>query len=352
MSEELDLVVVGSGGAAMAAGIHARRAGRSVVLVERAVVGGTCVNIGCVPSKTLLAAGGQRAHALHNPFRGVPTSAGPVDLAAVVAQKDALIAGMRAEKYVDVAAAHGFKIRRGEARFADPDTLLVDGRPLPAAAYVLAAGAAPANPDLPGIAETDPLTSTTAMELAELPDSLIVIGGGYVGMEQAQLFAGLGTRVTLVGRLAPRAEPELVELMRQAFARAGITVLEQHAVRVAAAAGGVQVVTDAGQTVTGRRLLVATGRRAQTDRLNLAAAGVAVDERGFIAVDARQQTSNPKVWAAGDVTGAPQFVYVAAATGRAAAVNALGGKHEVDYTGLPAVIFTRPQLASAGLTES
>ncbi|WP_040336867.1 mercury(II) reductase [Candidatus Blastococcus massiliensis] len=352
MSEELDLVVVGSGGAAMAAGIHARRAGRSVVLVERAVVGGTCVNIGCVPSKTLLAAGGQRAHALHNPFRGVPTSAGPVDLAAVVAQKDALIAGMRAEKYVDVAAAHGFKIRRGEARFADPDTLLVDGRPLPAAAYVLAAGAAPANPDLPGIAETDPLTSTTAMELAELPDSLIVIGGGYVGMEQAQLFAGLGTRVTLVGRLAPRAEPELVELMRQAFARAGITVLEQHAVRVAAAAGGVQVVTDAGQTVTGRRLLVATGRRAQTDRLNLAAAGVAVDERGFIAVDARQQTSNPKVWAAGDVTGAPQFVYVAAATGRAAAVNALGGKHEVDYTGLPAVIFTRPQLASAGLTEA
>ena len=134
MSGELDLVVVGSGGAAMAAGIHARRAGRSVVLVERAVVGGTCVNIGCVPSKTLLAAGGQRAHALHNPFRGVPTSAGPVDLAAVVAQKDALIAGMRAEKYVDVAAAHGFKIRRGEARFADPHTLLVDGRPLPAAA--------------------------------------------------------------------------------------------------------------------------------------------------------------------------------------------------------------------------
>ncbi|WP_040339481.1 mercury(II) reductase [Candidatus Blastococcus massiliensis] len=352
MSEELDLVVVGSGGAAMAAGIHARRAGRSVVLVERAVVGGTCVNIGCVPSKTLLAASGRREHALHNPFRGVPTQAGPVDLAAVVAQKDALIEGMRAEKYVDVAAAHGFEIRRGEARFAGPDTLLVDGQPLPAAAYVLATGAAPAIPDLPGIAEVDPLTSTTAMELTELPDSLIVIGGGYVGLEQAQLFAGLGTRVTLVGRVAPRAEPELVELMRQAFARAGIAVLEQRAVRVAAAADGVQVVTDAGQTVTGDRLLVATGRRAQTDALDLAAAGVAVDERGFIAVDARQQTSNPRVWAAGDVTGAPQFVYVAAETGRAAAVNALGGKHEVDYTGLPAVIFTRPQLASAGLTEA
>jgi mercuric reductase len=352
VSEELDLVVVGSGGAAMAAGIHARRAGRSVVLVERAVIGGTCVNIGCVPSKTLLAAGGQRERARHNPFRGVPTGSGPVDLAAVVAQKDALIERMRAAKYVDVAAAHGFEIRRGEARFADPDTLLVDARPLPAAAYVLATGAAPAIPDLPDIADVDPLTSTTAMELSELPDSLVVIGGGYVGMEQAQLFAGLGTRVTLVGRLAPRAEPELVALMRAAFARAGITVVEQRAVRVQPAGGAVQVVTGAGQTVTGRRLLAATGRRAQTDRLKLAASGIDVDERGFIAVDARQQTTNLKVWAAGDVTGAPQFVYAAAETGRAAAVNALGGKHEVDCTGLPAVIFTHPQLASAGLTEA
>lgn len=354
MSEELDLVVVGSGGAAMAAGIHASRAGRSVVLVERAVIGGTCLNIGCIPSKTLLAAGGQREHARHSPFHGVPTSAGPVDLAAMVVQKDALIERMRAEKYVEVAVAHGFEIRRGEARFADRETLLVDGRPLPAAAYVLATGAAPAIPDLPGIGDVDPLTSTTAMELTDLPESLVVIGGGDVGLEQAQLFAALGTRVILVGRLAPHAEPELVEVMRRAFARAGITVVEQRAVRVAAAAGagGAQVLTDAGQMVTAQRLLVATGRQAQTDALNLAAAGIAVDDRGFIAVDARQRTSNPKVWAAGDVTGAPQFVYVAAETGRAAAVNALGGEYEVDYTGLPAVTFTRPQLASAGLTEA
>lgn len=151
--------MVGSCGAAMAAGIHARRAGRSVVLVERALIGGTCVNIGCVPSKTLLGASGQREHALHNPFRGVPTSAGPVDLAAVVEQKDALIEGMRAEKYVDGAAAHGFDIRRGEDRFADPDMLMVDERPLPASAYVLATGLAPAIPNLPGIADVDPLTS-------------------------------------------------------------------------------------------------------------------------------------------------------------------------------------------------
>ena len=352
MGDELDLVVVGTGGAAMAAGIHARGQGKSVALVERSVVGGTCLNVGCVPSKMLLAASGQREHALHSAFPGAPTSAGPVDLGSLVAQKDDLIEQLRGAKYLDVAEAHGFQIRRGEARFADLHTLLVDGQPLPAAAYVVATGSVPATPDLPGLDAVDWLTSTTAMELTELPESLIVVGGGYVGMEQAQLFAGLGTRVTLVGRLAPHTEPELAAVMAEGFARVGITVLEQRAAQVAATADGVRVTTDAGATVTGARLLVATGRRARTDGLDLAAAGIEVDGRGFIVVDARQQTSNPKVWAAGDVSGAPQYVYVAAETGRAAAVNALGGKAEVDYTGLPGVVFTRPQLAGAGLTEA
>ena len=349
---ELDLVIIGTGGAAMAAGIHARAQGKSVVLVERGMVGGTCLNVGCVPSKTLLAASGQREHALHSAFPGVPTSAGPVDLQSLVRQKDDLIEQMRAAKYLDVADTHGFDIRRGEARFADPQTLLVDGEPLPAAAYIVATGSEPATPDLPGLDEVDWLTSTTAMELAQLPESLVVIGGGYVGMEQAQLFAGLGTRVTLIGRLAPHTEPELAEVLREAFQRVGITVIQQRAVQVATEAGGVTLRTDDGQTVTAQRLLIATGRQPRTDGLDLAVAGIEVDERGFIAVDARQQTSNPKVWAAGDVSGAPQYVYVAAETGRAAALNALGGKREVDYTGLPAVIFTRPQLASVGLTEA
>ncbi|GAA4756081.1 mercury(II) reductase [Modestobacter marinus] len=350
--DQLDLVIIGTGGAAMAAGIHARAQGKNVVLIERGVVGGTCLNVGCVPSKTLLAASGQREHALHNPFPGVPTSAGRADLQSLVGQKDDLIEQMRAAKYLDVADAHGFDIRRGEARFADPQTLLVDGEPLPAAAYIVATGSEPTTPGLPGLGDTDWLTSTTAMELQELPESLIVIGGGYVGMEQAQLFAGLGTRVTLIGCLAPHAEPELAEVLREAFDRVGITVAEQRAVQVATEAGAVSVTTDDRQTVTAQRLLIATGRKARTDGLDLAAAGIEVDERGFIAVDARQQTNNPKVWAAGDVSGAPQYVYVAAETGRAAAVNALGGKREIDYTGLPAVIFTRPQLASAGLTEA
>jgi mercuric reductase len=352
-STQVDLAVIGSGGAGMAAAITARGAGRRVVVVERGTLGGTCVNIGCIPSKTLLAAAGTRHDALTNPFPGAPTTAGTVDLAVLVAQKDELTAGLRQAKYADVAVAHGFEVLTGQARFRDPYTLEVDGRVLDAAAVLVATGAEPAIPDLPGLGTVDVLTSTTAMEQTSLPESLVVIGGGYVGAEQAQLFAHLGARVTLVGRLAPRAEPELSRRLRGVFEADGITVIEEHASTVEATGAQVTVTTTSGRRVTGERLLVATGRRARTDGLNLAGAGIEVDRAGFIVADAHQRTTNPRVWAAGDVTGAPQYVYVASATGRVAAANALGlDAARVDYAGLPQVMFTRPQLASAGLTEA
>jgi len=203
---DVDLAVVGSGGAAMAAAITARQAGHTVVLIERGVLGGTCVNIGCVPSKTLLAAAGARHSALTNPFDGAPTSAGGVALRALVQQKDELIEQLRGAKYADVAAAYGFEVVPGHAGFLDRDTLAVEGTPLRARAYVVATGAEPAVPELAGLDGVDWLTSTTAMELDQVPRSLVVIGGGYVGLEQAQLFAHLGARVSLVGRVAPRAD--------------------------------------------------------------------------------------------------------------------------------------------------
>ena len=344
--------MIGSGGAAMSAAIHARLRGSSVVLVEKGTLGGTCVNIGCVPSKTLLAAAGARHRALINPFAGAPTTAGDVDYAALVAQKDELVGRLRQSKYADIADAYDFPIRPGVASFAGPDTLLVDGDPLRANAYVIATGAEPAVPDLPGLAGIDFLTSTTAMELDRLPASLVVIGGGYVGLEQAQLFAHLGTKVTVVGRLAPRAEPELASWLRRLFVGDGITVVNDRAATIEPDGDGVVVVTAKQQRLSGERVLVATGRSPRTAELNLAAAGVQTDERGFIAVDDEQRTGNPTVFAAGDVTGAPQFVYVAALSGKVAAHNALGARERVDYTGLPSVIFTQPQLASAGLTEA
>ncbi len=352
-----DLAVVGSGGAAMAAAIAGRQAGAQVVVVERGTLGGTCVNVGCVPSKTLLAAAGLRHAAMTNPHAGVALSADGVDLAALVAQKDDLIAGLRQAKYADVADAYGFPVLQGQARFRNPETLDVDGRTVRAGAYVVATGSVPGVPHLPGLGDVAYLTSTTAMELGRVPESLVVIGGGYVGMEQAQLFAHLGAHVTVVGRLAPHAEPELAEALNAVFAEDGITVVEERAAAVTGEDEAVSVTTTAGTRVRGQRLLVATGRRARTDGLDLAAAGVLTDVRGFVVTDEHQRTSNQRVFAAGDVSGAAQFVYVAAAAGRVAALNALRRDDAaepagVDYTGLPAVVFTRPQLASAGLSEA
>ncbi len=347
-----DLVVVGTGGAAMAAAIEARGRGRTVLLVEHGPLGGTCLNIGCVPSKNLLAAAGQRHRAASNPaFPMVQTTAGAVDVPALMAQKQELIESLRQAKYADVADAHGFPVTYGHARFTGPGTLEVDGEPVEGDAYVVATGAGPNTLDLPGLAKVEWLTSTTAMEMQVLPASLVVIGGGYVGLEQAQLWAHLGVQVTLVGRVAPHAEPEIADVLRRVFADDGITVIEQRAAGVEATAEGIQVTTGSGRQALAERLLVATGRSADTTDLGLDQAGVATDESGFVVVADRQATSNPRIWAAGDVSGAPQYVYVAARTGHAAAANALGGDDRVDYTGLPAVTFTTPQIASAGLTE-
>jgi mercuric reductase len=178
------------------------------------------------------------------PFAGAPTSAGAADLAALVAQKDELVGRLRQSKYADIAAAYGFPILDGTASFADPDTLLVDGEALPAAAYLIATGAEPAVPGLPGLADVDFLTSTTAMELDQLPTALVVIGGGYVGLEQAQLFAHLGTTVTIVGRLARKAEPELASALRRVFLDDGITVVNDRAMAVEPGGDGVVVVTN------------------------------------------------------------------------------------------------------------
>ncbi len=177
VSEGHDLAVIGSGGAAFAAAIRATNLGAPVVVIERATVGGTCVNVGCVPSKTLLAGADAFHTAGSHPFAGLPTSAGRPDVAALVAQKDELVGQLRQAKYVDVAAAYGFDILHGEARFVDPDTLEVDGQPLRATSYLVATGAEPKVPDLPGLAEADYLTSTTAMELTKVPTRVVTIGG-------------------------------------------------------------------------------------------------------------------------------------------------------------------------------
>jgi mercuric reductase len=360
-----DLAVIGSGGGAFSAAIAARRKDKRVVMVERGAVGGTCVNTGCVPSKALLAAAEARHIAADHPFPGVRTDAGPVDFAALIDGKRQLVERMRVDKYVELAARHGWEIVRGAARFADGpavDVVLPGGgsRRIDADHYVIATGSTPWAPRIDGLAHTGYLTSTTAMELDRLPASLLVLGGNSGGLELAQLFARLGTRVTVVenrDRLAPGEEPEAGQAIETVFADEGIDVRTGVTVTRVRRGGGTIVAT--AQTPEGRqgrlraeRLLVATGRRPITAGLNLDAVGVKTGSQGQVVVDAHLRTHNPRIWAAGDVTGHPQFVYVAGAHGALIADNAFDhAARTLDYAHLPRVTFTSPQIAAVGLTE-
>lgn len=352
---EFDLAIIGSGGAAFAAAIAARDRGLRVVMIERATVGGTCVNVGCIPSKTLLAAAEARHRAGQDHFPGIRTSAGPVDLGALIASKDQLVGEMRQGRYLDVAEEHGFEVLQGDATFVPGPALEVVGRRIEAAHYVVATGAHPDLPAIDGLAESGYLTSTTAMDLEELPRSMVIIGGGYVAMEQAQLFAHLGTDVTMLVRstLAPAEEPEVRDLMRTAFGAQGITVIEglvpdrvrRDETQISVRANGTELRAD--------QVLVATGRRPTTAGLGLDAVGVQVGDDGRLVVDDQLRTHNSRVWGAGDVTGHPQYVYVAAKHGGTVVANAFDGAgRRVDYRALPRITFTNPTIASAGLTEA
>lgn len=352
---EYDLAIVGSGGGAFAAAIAARRRDLRVVMVGRGVIGGTCVNIGCIPSKALLAAAEAHHRARHNRFPGVSTDAEAVNMTALVAAKDDLVSDLRQSKYIDLADEYGFELVEGDARFLAGPALVVDGRRIEAAHYLIATGAAPHIPEIPGLREAGFLTSTTAMELEQLPDALVVIGGGYVALEQAQLFAHLGTAVTLLVRstLARGEETEIADAVRTAFAAEGIDVHEGVVPDEIRRDGGDVVVAAGRREFRATHVLVATGRTPRTARLGLEHLGVNLGASGEVVVDTDLSTSHPRVWAAGDVTGHPQFVYVAARHGGLVVENAFdrAGKR-LDYSALPRITFTNPTIASAGLTEA
>ncbi|GAA1439263.1 mercury(II) reductase [Nocardiopsis tropica] len=357
-----DLAVIGSGGAAFAAAIAARRKDRSVVMVEHGTIGGTCVNTGCVPSKALLAAAEARHVVLSaHRFPGIRADAEEVDFAELISGKDKLVQDMRADKYTGLAAEYGWEIVAGHARFTEGPALeveLADGgtQRVEAAHYVIATGSAPWAPPIEGLTEAGYLTSTTAMELEALPTSLLVVGGNYIGLEQAQLFARLGVQVSVVEmleRLAPSEEPEASEAIAGVFADEAITVRTGATVSAVRRAGGRVVATIDGQDSDFDEVLIATGRRPDTTGLGLDAVGVQTGERGEVVVNAHLRTANPRIWAAGDVTGHPQFVYVAGAHGAVVADNALDGADRVlDYRHLPRVTFTGPAIAGVGLTDA
>ncbi len=353
-----DLAIVGSGGAAFSAAIHATEAGARVVMIERATVGGTCVNVGCVPSKTLLRAGEIHHLAGHHLFAGLGTAAGVVDMKELVAQKDGLVRELRTRKYDDLIADYGWELVRGEAQFTGPSALAAADRRIEARAFLVATGARPAVPNIAGLAEAGYLTSTTALELDRVPRSVAVIGSGYIALELGQLLRRLGARVTLMqrgSRLLPGYDPEVSETMKGVLDAEGIDVLL--GVRYDRVEGGVGArrvhveVRGREQIIEVEDILVAAGRQPNTESLRLDRAGVRTGERGQVLIDAELRTNVPSILAAGDVTLGPQFVYVAAYEGRVAAANALGAHQEMDLSVVPSVTFTSPAVATVGLTE-
>jgi mercury(II) reductase len=355
-----DLAVIGAGSAGFSAAITAAEFGARVALIGHGTIGGTCVNTGCVPSKTLIRA----TEALHAAnaavrFAGIRGAGGVEDWRAVVRQKDALVAALRQAKYLDLLPGYNsVAYLEGRARF-DAGGVVVDGVPITADKVVVATGARSALPAIPGIADVPFLTSTTALELEDLPRSLLIVGGGYVGCELGQMFARAGVRVTIAcrSRLLPEAEPEIAEALTGCLRDEGITIrggLSYRAIRCGPAGVALSVlVEDRQETIAAERLLVAAGRTPNTDGLGLDAAGVALLPSGGIQVDDRMRTTRPGTYAAGDVTGRDQFVYMAAYGAKIAAQNALNGDaRRYDATAMPAVVFTDPQAASVGLTEA
>jgi len=355
-----DIVVIGAGSAGFSAAITAAEQGANVALIGHGTLGGTCVNVGCVPSKTLTRA----TESVHQAgaaacFAGIRTEGRVTDWAALVAQKDELVAGLRQAKYADLLPAYsGIAYLEGPARLAD-DGVVVNGSLIKTPKVVIATGARPAVPPIPGIETVDYLTSTSALDLTALPRSLLVVGGGFVGAELAQLFARAGVAVTTVcrSRLLPAAEPEIAEALSQYFRREGITLecgVAYGACRKTEAGVELTVRQHGGQRVLfAQRLLVATGRSPNVEQLGLAEAGVRQGKSGVIEVDDRMRTSRRGTYAAGDVTGRDQFVYMAAYGAKLATKNALNGDSLVyDNRAMPAVVFTDPQVASVGLTQA
>jgi pyruvate/2-oxoglutarate dehydrogenase complex dihydrolipoamide dehydrogenase (E3) component len=349
-----DLCVIGAGSAGLSLAAGAVQMGASVVLIEKHLMGGDCLNTGCVPSKALLAAAHSAAAARGGARFGV--SAEPiVDFAAVAAHVRGTIATIAPHDSEERFRALGVEVIRAAARFIGPDMVEAGGERVRARRIAIATGSRAAIPPIPGLDATPFLTNETIFGLTELPRHLVVLGGGPIGVEMAQAFRRLGAEVTIVERetLLPRDEPEAVAVLRAALLRDGVTLLEgAHVTAVRKSTDGIALDIAGRPSVIGSHLLVAAGRRPNIEELGLDAAGIAATPRGII-VDARLRTSNRRVFALGDVNGGPAFTHAASAQASVALQNILFGiPARFDAAALPAVTYTEPEIAQVGLTES
>ncbi len=355
-----EVAVIGAGSAGFSAAITAADQSAQVDLIGHGTIGGTCVNVGCVPSKALIRA----TEAIHHAstayrFAGVTAQGQVTDWIVLRAQKDELVTSLRQAKYIDLLPAYnGVAYLEGQAKIGNGG-VTIDDQHIKADKVIIATGSRGFVPNIPGIEDVPFLTSKNAFEMERLPASMIVMGGGYIGCELAQMFARAGVNMTIVfrSRLLPGGEAEISEALAQYFSEEGISVRQVSAYeRISHTDNGVILEAQIdGKThkLEAEHFLLAAGRTANTEGLGLEEAGIEILPNGGIIVDERMRTTKAGVYAAGDVTGRDQFVYMAAYGAKIAANNAMNGDSQsYDNNAMPAITFTDPQVASVGLTEA
>jgi pyruvate/2-oxoglutarate dehydrogenase complex dihydrolipoamide dehydrogenase (E3) component len=354
-----DAIVIGSGqgGSPLAQAMAAR--GWKVALVERRHVGGTCINTGCTPTKTMVASAQVAHYARHAARWGVRTGTVSVDLGRIVERKQAIIERFRTGKEASLAETPNLHLHRGHARFLDAHQVAVGDHVLAGERVFINTGTRPVIDGIDGLATTPYLTNATLMELRELPEHLLVIGGGYIGLEFGQMFHRFGSRVTIVhrgGQLLAREDTDVAEELRAIVEREGLRVLLGANTRsVERSPAGITLHVDVAgrsETLIGSHLLVATGRRPNTDDLGLDRAGVSIDRNGYVPVNNRLETNVPGIWAMGDVKGGPAFTHISYNDYQIIGANLLEDRvWTTDDRPVPYAVFTDPQLGRVGLTE-
>jgi pyruvate/2-oxoglutarate dehydrogenase complex dihydrolipoamide dehydrogenase (E3) component len=358
-TEDYDLVVLGSGVAGKLLSWTLAAQGKRAAVVERRYVGGSCPNIACLPSKNIIHTAKVASYLRRGKEFGVATADRPIDMAAVRARKRKMVDGL-VEMHLQQYRASGAELVMGSGRFVAPRTIEValnagGTRTLRGKVVIINTGSRARIGDTPGLAESRPLTHVEALELDHLPGHLIVLGGGYVGLELAQALRRLGSRVTVVernGALIHREDPDVTEAVEDLFRDEGIEVRTGTEVRRVEGRSGESVrLHTAGGVIEGTHLLAAAGRTPNTDGIGLEKAGVETDAHGHVKVNERLQTTAEGVWAAGDCAGSPYFTHVAEDDFRVVLANLSGGSRVTTGRQVPFCLFTDPELARVGLSE-
>ena len=354
-----DAIIIGSGQSGNPLWDSLTERGWTVALIEQAHLGGTCINTGCTPTKTMVASA-QVAHYARNAARwGVRTGEVVVDLPRIAARKDAVVQQFRGGKESQAAGRKNLHLYRGHARFVAPDRVAVGEQLLEGKRIFINAGTRPEIPRIDGLDTVQYLTNESLLELKTLPEHLLVLGGGYIGLEFGQMFHRFGSRVTIVhkaGQVLNREDVDVAGELQKALEAEGIRfVLNARTTRAARKDGQVVLYLDlptGSEVLSGSHLLLATGRRPNTDDLGLDKAGVGMNQQGYIKVNGRLETSVPGIWALGDVKGGPAFTHISYDDYQIVYGNLLEGKNlSIEGRIVPYSVFTDPQLGRVGMTE-